>query len=83
MEPVFKDGDKILASNLFYLFKSPQINDIVVFKDSNNKVFIKRILRVKENKYFVLGDNQKDSLDSRYFGEISRDKILGKFIYKL
>ena len=31
MEPTFKNGDKILATNIFYLFKSPKVNDIVVF----------------------------------------------------
>lgn len=82
MEPTFKNGDKILATYFFYLFKSPQINDIVVFKDQENKIFVKRIIDVKNNRYIVLGDNKKDSLDSRNFGEIQRDQILGKLIYK-
>ncbi len=83
MEPTFKNGDKILATYIFYLFKSPQINDIVVFKDKENKIFVKRIIDVKNNRYIVLGDNKKDSLDSGNFGGIQRDQILGKFIYKL
>lgn len=83
MEPTFKNGDKILITYMFYLFKSPQINDIVVFKDQENKIFVKRIINIKQNRYIVLGDNKKDSLDSRNFGEIQRDQILGKFIYKL
>lgn len=83
MEPTFKNGDKILATYIFYLFKSPQVNDIVVFKDKENIIFVKRIIDVKNNRYIVLGDNKKDSLDSRNFGEIQRDQILGKFIYKL
>lgn len=83
MEPTFKNGDKILATYMFYLFKSPQVNDIVVFKDKENIIFVKRIIDVKNNRYIVLGDNKKDSLDSRNFGGIQRNQILGKFIYKL
>lgn len=32
----------------------------------------------KKNYYFVLGDNRKNSIDSRYFGYIPEDWIIGK-----
>ncbi|MBG0788070.1 MAG: signal peptidase I [Anaerolineaceae bacterium] len=35
---------------------------------------------LKENEYFVIGDNFKDSIDSRHFGPVSRDDLLGKII---
>ncbi|MGL5676910.1 MAG: signal peptidase I, partial [Cellulosilyticaceae bacterium] len=31
---------------------------------------------VPEESYFLMGDNRGNSLDSRYFGPVSRDKIL-------
>lgn len=34
--------------------------------------------RIPENMYFVLGDNRLNSIDSRYFGLIERNKIIGK-----
>jgi nickel-type superoxide dismutase maturation protease len=81
MEPGIKNGEIVLASSLFYLFKNPQIGDIVAFKDTG-KILIKRIMNISKGKYFLEGDNRKDSLDSRKFGLVPKQKILGKVIYK-
>ena len=35
-------------------------------------------LLIPEDEYFVMGDNRARSLDSRSFGTISRDEIVGK-----
>ena len=35
-------------------------------------------IKVGDNKYFAMGDNRNDSLDSRYFGAFKKNKILGK-----
>lgn len=34
-----------------------------------------------DTEYLVLGDNRLESLDSRYFGSVNKDKIMGK-LYK-
>ena len=83
MEPQIQSGQTILVSNISYWFKTPKIHDIVAFRDSANKILIKRIISIRNGKYFLTGDNKNDSLDSRSFGEIDRDKIIGKMIYKL
>jgi signal peptidase I len=74
MQPQIVNGETVLISNLFYLFKNPQIGDIVAFS-IQGKILIKR--------YFLEGDNREDSLDSRKFGFVLREKILGKVFYKL
>ena len=35
-------------------------------------------VKLKSDEYFVIGDNRNDSLDSRYFGPIKKNQILGK-----
>lgn len=37
-----------------------------------------RTVTLKSDEYFVLGDNRVASLDSRYFGPVKRDLIVGK-----
>ncbi|MFH0853978.1 MAG: signal peptidase I [bacterium] len=36
------------------------------------------ILELRQNEFFVLGDNRNHSLDSRTFGPITKDSIIGK-----
>jgi len=82
MGPVIKNEEIVLVSNLIYWFKKPQIGDIVAFRDGG-KILIKRVKNISKGKYFLEGDNKQDSLDSREFGLISKQEILGKVIYKL
>lgn len=41
-----------------------------------NKDFAK--VKLGSDEYFVIGDNRNDSLDSRYFGPVKKNQILGK-----
>lgn len=80
MSPTINNHALVIATGLIYLFKTPSVNDIVAIK-YGDKILIKRIKKIKKNKYNVEGDNRKDSLDSNHFGFVSKDKILGKVIY--
>ena len=35
-------------------------------------------VQIPEGRYFMMGDNRDDSFDSRYFGTVPRDKIVGR-----
>lgn len=78
MEPSFYSGDFVLASSIPYLFGKPKVGDIIVFKKTN-KIFTKRIAKIDREKYFVKGDNNKDSLE---IGWIPKNEILGKVMFK-
>lgn len=49
------------------------------FKDAETG---KYIYRVPFGKYFILGDNRNHSTDSRIFGFVTRDEILGKTFFR-
>ncbi len=40
-------------------------------------------LELKENEYFVLGDNRSASSDSRYWGAVTENLIIGKALLRL
>lgn len=37
---------------------------------------------LEENEYYLMGDNRQASLDSRTFGAISKDDIIGKVLFR-
>lgn len=74
MLPTLKSGQDILVLCWFFKIK---VGDILAIK-VNGKEMVKRLQTVSDQKYYVVGDNEKESTDSRNFGWISRDQIIGK-----
>lgn len=79
MEPTIKDGGEVLVSDIPLILFGANPKDILLFK-KNNEPFVKRIKNIKGNKYFLLGDNKKDSLDSESLGWVDKKDIIGKVI---
>lgn len=81
MEPSFVTGDRLFVSKLVYKFMKPRVGDVIVLNDPRDgRRVLKRILRVAGEKYFVSGDNPAQSTDSRKFGTIPVEAILGKVV---
>ena len=40
-------------------------------------------IKLADNEYFLVGDNRDNSFDSRMFGPISSDRIIGKAYFKI
>ena len=57
------------------------VGDVIVFRrDRQND--IKRVESISEEGIFVVGDNPMSSLDSRNFGHIKPEQVVGKAIYR-
>lgn len=82
MQPTLYYHDKVFVSNIPYLFREPKSGDMIAYYDSESKkTFIKRIKDIKNEQYYVIGDNSNDSRDSRQLGWVKRNAIIGKVIY--
>lgn len=91
MDPTIKHNSIIVVDQ--YLFKLFAIkkNEILIFKVKDEEV-IKRIhglpgetidtekgkLILKKNEVYVLGDNLTESIDSRTYGALKINNIIGK-----
>ncbi len=81
MEPTLKSGDYLIVNKLAYMFSKPSEGDIVVFRHpKKDKFLVKRINKVHDSKYYVVGDNKTYSTDSRHFGAINKHLIIGKLL---
>lgn len=77
MSPTLHPGQDVLSINWFV---NPKMGDIVVIK-KEGKEMVKRIEKVMGEKVFVVGDNQDESTDSRDFGPVNIDQVIGKVVY--
>ena len=81
---VYINGEKLLAPPIFKEISSGE-DGYRGFQFASSNMLIPSALskatdrvELKENEYFVLGDNTVSSLDGRHHGPIMRDKIIGK-----
>ncbi len=74
-------GDQINIESNGSIF----VNDIELEIQNVNNTNNGDIFNIKlsENEYFLVGDNRENSFDSRMFGPISRDRIIGKAYFKI
>lgn len=83
MEPTYPAGSRIWVSRLFYKLFPPRAGDSLVVRDPRNgQLILKRVTYTRENRIFVEGDNWQRSTDSRHFGEINRELVIGKALFK-
>ncbi len=81
MEPGLRPGDYIFVNGLS---KRVRMNDIVVMRHPSRKIYIvKRVGRIDGRRIYLLGDNARESEDSRKFGALKAGDLIGKLIFKL
>jgi signal peptidase I len=67
--------------------EEPFLQSYDAYRDPNDRLTenftlqsLTGIVRVPPDSYFVLGDNRRQSLDSRYFQFVKKDDIVGKVV---
>jgi nickel-type superoxide dismutase maturation protease len=80
MEPTLREKDFVLVKK-----NNPRVQfvvgDIILFLGPEEEVYIKRITAITDNQFLVHGDNPNDSIDSRDFGMIRKEQIIGKVVW--
>lgn len=81
MTPLLQPGEEVLVDLYAYQTSFPQIDDLVIAIHPQNcdLQIIKRVVAVAEDgSCFLQGDNLAQSNDSRSFGAIALQQILGR-----
>ena len=82
--PFLKDGELIYFKKYRNSTSTLKVDQIVLFYHPiNNQKQIKRITQVKKNCIEVIGDNKEFSKDSRSYGLVQKEKIIGIFTSKV
>ncbi|MDR3276077.1 MAG: S26 family signal peptidase [Treponema sp.] len=67
------------ADSYLVRWAGPAVGDVVVFISPGGQQAVKRCTALtREGKVYVLGDNGDESYDSRSYGPVSAESILGK-----
>ena len=84
MEPSFKEGDFVMVDRMSYLFSRPKVGHVVIARHPQkpDMLLLKRIVEESRGMYFIKGDNSLASTDSRHFGWLKKDLVIGKVIHK-
>ena len=80
MEPTLHTGDIILVARWI----EPKEGDIVAARAPGiRQIVCKRVAGIQGDEYYLLGDNSSNSYDSRDFGLVSRDDIIGVSVLEI
>jgi nickel-type superoxide dismutase maturation protease len=80
MLPTLRPGDFLLIGPASHL----QVGNLVAVKvdQVGEQLLVKRVVDIDVDLYWLSGDNIKASQDSRTFGWISKNQIIGKVIIR-
>ena len=81
MEPALREGDWLLVVPPR---RTPRGGDIVVVRDprERTRLLLKRVAAVAPEGVLVLGDRDDHSTDSRHFGAIPLDDVVGRAAFR-
>ncbi len=84
LSPEYKEGDFVVATTIPFFLHRIRAGDVIVFRQPTYGIMIKKVERVlgAGDQFFVVGEHPY-SIDSRQFGPISKEALLGKVIWHI
>ena len=81
MEPALRAGDWIVVSSLS---RPPEVGSIVLVRDPRDpsNLMLKRVAGVADGACTVLGDRAEESTDSRTFGPVPLQNVVGRALLR-
>jgi len=86
MAPTLRPEDHVLIDPTGYSRRPPRVGDVVLTKHpfQSDVLLVKRIASIDATgRLFVIGDNPDESSDSRSFGSLRTDAVIGKVVGKV
>ncbi len=85
MAPTLSPGERVLVNRASYRRSKPRPGDLIVLRDPREpgRLLLKRIDQpTGDGAWLVAGDNELASTDSRQFGPVVEDLIVGKVLLR-
>ena len=84
LSPSFQEGDYVIITTLRFSMRKIRRGDVVVFRHAEFGTMIKRVIDISsdQEEVYVAGAHE-DSIDSRQFGPISGESLIGKVIWHI
>jgi len=83
LTPEYQNGDFVIISKIPFLFTPPSPGDVIAFRQAGYGLLIKRIQHITQNGGVNVIGSHPESVDSRVFGPVRRESILGKVIWHI
>ena len=84
MLPDVSPGERVLVNRAAYWLGKPTTGDLVVLRDprDSNRLLLKRLDEREGDRWRVVGANASASTDSRTFGPVGRELLVGKVLLR-
>jgi signal peptidase I len=83
LAPEYKQGDFVLVSKIPFFFIPPSPRDVIAFNQPGYGLLIKRIQNINTDGGVNVIGNHLESIDSRVFGAVRREDMIGKVIWHI